>query len=357
MTKYWSKLVNKLEPYVPGEQPRDQQYIKLNTNESPYPPSPAVAQALKDFAADSLRRYPDPQSGDLVAALAAYHGLKPQQVFVGNGSDEVLAHAFQAFFKQQDKILFPDISYIFYPVYCALYEIEYCRIALDAEFRIDFDGFRCANGGIILPNPNAPTGIALKIPEIREMLADNPESVVVIDEAYVDFGSDSASQLIPEFDNLLVVQTYSKSRNLAGLRLGFALGNENLIEALQRIKNSFNSYPVDSLTSAIGLAALADETYFQECRRRIIASRERLATALVELGFHVFPSSANFVFVRHPQSQAENIYLELKAAGILVRYFNSARIDDCLRISVGSETECEALLEALKNILNAWGQI
>jgi len=357
MTKYWSKLVCNLEPYVPGEQPQDQQYIKLNTNESPYTPAPAVAQAIKNFATDSLRRYPDPQSGDLVAALAAYHGLQAQQVFVGNGSDEVLAHAFQAFFKQQDKILFPDISYSFYPVYCALYEIEYRRIALDAEFRIDFDGFRCANGGIIIPNPNAPTGIALKIPEVREMLADNPESVVVIDEAYVDFGTDSASQLIPEFDNLLVVQTYSKSRNLAGLRLGFALGNENLIEALQRIKNSFNSYPVDSLTSAIGLAALADEAYFQDCRRRIIASRERLAAALVELGFDVFPSSANFVFVRHPRSQAENIYLELKAAGILVRYFNSARIDDCLRISVGSENECEALIEALKKILDARGQI
>jgi len=352
MTNYWSKLVEGLDPYVPGEQPQDQQYIKLNTNESPYPPAPAVAQAIKNFEADSLRRYPDPQSHDLVTALANYYGLKPQQVFVGNGSDEVLAHAFQAFFKQEEKILFPDISYSFYPVYCALYEIEFERIALDAEFRIDFDGFRRANGGIIIPNPNAPTGIALKIAEIREMLADNPESVVIIDEAYVDYGTESACQLIPEFDNLLVVQTYSKSRNLAGLRLGFALGNENLIEALQRVKNSFNSYPVDSLTSAIGLATLGDEDYFQDCCRRVVASRERLAAELAELGFEVFPSSANFVFVRHPHSKAETLYLELKAAGILVRYFKTARIDDCLRITVGTEIECDALIDALNKILN-----
>ena len=352
MAKYWSKLVEGLAPYVPGEQPQDQKYIKLNTNESPYPPSPAVAQVIKNFDVDSLRRYPDPQSGDLVTALADYHGLTPRQVFVGNGSDEVLAHAFQAFFKQEEKILFPDISYSFYPVYCALYEIEFRQVALDTEFRIDCDGFRCANGGIIIPNPNAPTGIALEIAAVREMLADNPESVVIIDEAYVDFGTESACRLIPEFDNLLVVQTYSKSRSLAGLRLGFALGNENLIEALQRVKNSFNSYPIDRLTGAIGLAVLGDEDYFRDCNRRVIASREKLAAALSELGFEVFPSSANFVFVRHPQSKAESLYLELKAAGILVRYFKTPRIDDCLRITVGTESECDALVKALKNILD-----
>lgn len=351
MANYWSKLVETLDPYVPGEQPQDQQYIKLNTNESPYPPAPAVAHALKNFPVDGLRRYPDPQSSRLVAALADYHGLEARQVFVGNGSDEVLAHAFQAFFKQDEAILFPDISYSFYPVYCALYEIEFQRVALDDGFRIDFDGFRRVNGGIILPNPNAPTGIALELAEIRQMLADNPESVVIIDEAYVDFGTESASRLIAEFDNLLVVQTYSKSRNLAGLRLGFALGNENLIEALQRVKNSFNSYPVDSLTSAIGLAALGDEEYFQDCNRRVIASRERLAAALAGIGFEVFPSRANFVFVRHPGKAAETLYLELKAAGILVRYFKSARIDDCLRITIGTDEECDRLIEALNSIL------
>lgn len=351
MSRYWSQLVNGLEPYVPGEQPQDQQYIKLNTNESPYPPAPAVEQVLQDYDIDRLRRYPDPQSSELVTALSAYHGLEPAQVFVGNGSDEVLAHAFQAFFKQDDAILFPDISYSFYPVYCALYQIEFERIALDDEFRIDLAGYRRANGGIILPNPNAPTGIALGLAEIRELLADNPESAVVIDEAYVDFGSDTACELVAEFDNLLVIRTYSKSRNLAGIRLGYALGQADLIEGLQRVKNSFNSYPIDCLTSAVGLASLADEDYFQACNRRVIASRERLSEALGELGFELFPSSANFVFVRHPVKQAESIYLELKSAGILVRYFKSARIDNCLRITVGSESECETLIEALKNIL------
>ena len=351
MSRFWSKLVGSLEPYVPGEQPQDQQYIKLNTNESPYPPAPAVEQVLKNFDIERLRRYPDPQSGDLVAALADYHGLQPAQVFVGNGSDEVLAHAFQAFFKQDEAILFPDISYSFYPVYCALYEIEYDRIALDENFRIDLAGYRRANGGIILPNPNAPTGIAIGLAEIRELLADNPESVIVIDEAYVDFGTASACELIAEFDNLMVVRTYSKSRNLAGIRLGYALAHADLIEGLQRIKNSFNSYPIDCLASAVGLASLADEDYFQACNQRVVASRERLAQALAGLGFEVFPSSANFVFVRYAAGAAEQLYLDLKACGILLRYFKSTRIDDCLRITVGSDDECDALIDALEDIL------
>lgn len=352
MTRYWSKLVDGLDPYVPGEQPQDQQYIKLNTNESPYPPSPAVERVLRNYPVDRLRRYPDPQSDKLVTALADYHGLAPDQVFVGNGSDEVLAHAFQAFFKQDEPILFPDISYSFYPVYCRLYQIDFRQVALDESFRIDFDGFRRSNGGIIIPNPNAPTGIAITLAEIRAMLADNPESVVIIDQAYVDFGAESADRLIAEFGNLLVVQTFSKSRSLAGLRLGYALGQAHLIEALQRVKNSFNSYPVDSLSDAIGLAALGDEPYFQECNRRVIDSRERLAQALAGLGFEVFPSSANFVFVRHPKTAARTLYLELKSAGILVRYFEAARIDNCLRISIGTDAECDALIAGLKNILN-----
>ncbi len=351
MNRYWSKLVAKLDPYVPGEQPQDQQYIKLNTNESPYAPAPAAEQVLKNFAVDRLRRYPDPQSGKLVAALADYHGHDSSRVFVGNGSDEVLAHAFHAFFKQSEPILFPDISYSFYPVYCKLYEISFEQVALDDRFRIDLAGFRRANGGIIVPNPNAPTGIALGLGEIRELLADNPESVVIIDEAYVDFGAQSADTLIDEFANLLVVRTYSKSRNLAGLRLGYALGQESLIEGLQRVKNSFNSYPIDSLTEAIGLAALADEDYFQDCNRRVVASRERLAQDLAGLGFDVYPSSANFIFARHPTSAAETIYARLKAAGILVRHFKTPRINDCLRITIGTDPECDALINALKNII------
>jgi histidinol-phosphate aminotransferase len=352
MNRYWSKQIADLDPYTPGEQPQDQQYIKLNTNENPYPPSPAVAAVLRDFEIDQLRRYPDPESTDLIKSLAAYHGLETSQVFVGNGSDEVLAHAFQAFFRQDYPILFPDISYSFYPVYCKLFQVEYHQPALDQEFCINIQDYASANGGIIIPNPNAPTGITLAPGAIRELLADNPESVVIIDEAYVDYGAESAVLLIPEFPNLLVVQTFSKSRGLAGLRLGYALGQENLIEALQRVKNSFNSYPIDSLTSAVALASIADEDYFQQCRSQVIASRERLSTELQHLGFEVFPSSSNFVFVRHAGTAAEALYLELKSAGILVRYFKNARINNCLRITVGTDAECDALVSALKKILN-----
>ncbi len=351
MSRYWSKLVTRLDPYTPGEQPQDQQYVKLNTNESPYPPAPAVAEVLNNFDVAGLRRYPDPQSTQLVAALAAYHGLQPQQVFVGNGSDEVLAHAFQAFFKRDEPILFPDISYSFYPVYCRLFEIDYRQPPLGADFTIDVGDYAVANGGVIIPNPNAPTGIALPLGASRELLADNPESVVIIDEAYVDFGADSAQTLIAEFANLLVVRTYSKSRNLAGLRLGYALGHGDLIEGLQRIKNSFNSYPVDSLAAAAGAAALADETYVRDCNHRIIANRERLQAELGKLGFEVYPSMSNFVFVRHREAAAEQLYLDLKAGGILVRYFKTPRIDDCLRISIGSDDECDALIAALGRIL------
>ncbi|MCP4983230.1 MAG: histidinol-phosphate transaminase [Gammaproteobacteria bacterium] len=351
MNRYWSKQLDRLDPYTPGEQPQDQQYIKLNTNENPYPPSLAVSNVIRDFEIAQLRRYPDPESAELIAALASYHNLDNRQVFVGNGSDEVLAHAFQAFFRQDDPILFPDISYSFYPVYCKLYEIDYRLPALGEDFCINLLDYASTNGGIIIPNPNAPTGIALSIGAIRELLADNPESVVIIDEAYVDYGAETACQLIAEFPNLLVVQTFSKSRSLAGLRLGCAFAQEPLIEALQRVKNSFNSYPINSLTSAIALASIADEDYFQQCRRQVIESREALSTDLRQLGFEVFPSSSNFVFTRHPDRNAEMLYRELKAAGILVRYFKKKRIDNCLRITIGTETECEALVSALQSIL------
>lgn len=352
MNRLWSPFVNDLEPYVPGEQPRDQTYIKLNTNENPYPPSPLVEQTLHGFDTSDLRRYPDPQSLELTEALAARHGLHPEQVFIGNGSDEVLAHAFQAFFCQPDPLLFPDISYSFYPVYCALYRIEYRKVPLDDEFRVNVRDYAISNGGIIIPNPNAPTGIALELAAIRELLADNPESAVIIDEAYVDFGADSATALIDEFPNLVVVQTFSKSRSLAGIRLGFAYAQAPMIEALQRIKNSFNSYPIDSLASAVGLASLHDEAYFEACRERVVRSRAQLADALRGLGFEVFPSASNFLFVRHPQASAEALYRGLKARGILVRYFKSARIDNCLRISIGTEAECEALVQAIEPLLS-----
>jgi len=351
MNKFWSDIVGKLDPYVPGEQPQDQHYIKLNTNESPYPPSPAVAEALTVFDCESLRRYPDPESSRLVSALAEYHGLSSQQVFVGNGSDEVLAHAFQALLQKPAAILFPDISYSFYPVYCSLYRIEFKTVALDPCFCIDVNDYQTGNGGIVIANPNAPTGIALELDAIRQLLENNGESVVIIDEAYVDFGAESALPLIADHDNLLVVQTFSKSRSLAGLRLGAAFGHPGLIEALQRVKNSFNSYPINTLTSASAIASLADDAYFQQCRQRIIASRERLGVALAPLGFEVFPSSSNFILLRHVDHSAESLYLDLKQAGILVRYFNKPRIDNCLRITVGSDAECDHLLSALEQIL------
>ncbi len=350
MNQYWSATVGRLEPYVPGEQPQDQQYIKLNTNESPYPPSPAVANAIQEYDASTLRLYPDPESTALKQALAQHHGLSAGQVFVGNGSDEVLAHAFQAFFKQSKPVLFADISYSFYPVYCALYEIEYRKVPLDSNFHIDINTFKQDSGGIILPNPNAPTGIALPLEEIESIL-QNANAVVIIDEAYVDFGAESAARLVDSYDNLLVVQTFSKSRSLAGLRLGYALGNASLIEALNRIKNSFNSYPIDRIASVAAIASIKDQAYFEQCNREVIKNRENLSAQLTTLGFRVYPSSSNFVFVEHSKKPAAQIYQALKQAGILVRYFKSPRIDNCLRITIGTDAECDALVNALKSIL------
>jgi histidinol-phosphate aminotransferase len=349
---YERENIRNMDGYISGEQPDSIDIIKLNTNESPYPPSPAVAEALADFDCASLRRYPDPESSRLLGALAEYHGLSAQQVFVGNGSDEVLAHAFQGLLQKPLPILFPDISYSFYPVYCALYQIKFETVALDAGFNIDINDYQPGNGGIVIPNPNAPTGIALELGAIEQLLDSNPESVVIIDEAYVDFGARSAIALIGDHDNLLVVQTASKSRSLAGLRLGAAYGSSELIEALQRVKNSFNSYPIDSLTSACAMASLGDEPYFEQCRQQVIASRERLSVALAILGFEVFPSSSNFVFVRHTSEPAASLYQALKKAGILVRYFNQPRIDNCLRITVGSDAECDSLLAALEQIIS-----
>ncbi len=341
-----------LDPYVPGEQPQDQQYVKLNTNESPYPPSPKVEQAIHNFDINTLRLYPDPESLELRSALATQHNLVAEQVFVGNGSDEVLAHCFQAFFQQSSALLFPDISYSFYPVYCALYKIEYQQIALDDSFEINIDDYRQAHGGIILPNPNAPTGIALPLDSIRRLL-EASDSVVVIDEAYVDFGAESADSLIDRYDNLLVTQTFSKSRSLAGLRLGYALGHSDLIEALNRVKNSFNSYPIDRMASIAAIASVNDQSYFEACNQKVIDSRNRLSESLLQIGFKVFPSSSNFIFVEHKTAAAAELYQALKQRGILVRYFKSTRIDNCLRITVGTDEQCHQLVQALASILES----
>lgn len=355
MKQLWSPLVQTLEPYVPGEQPKEGAFIKLNTNENPYGPSPRVAQAIASYPVDHLRLYPDPNASGLKTALADYHGLQPGQVFVGNGSDEVLGLAFMAFFRQAAPLLYPTFTYSFYPAYCKLFGIEYRTLPLAEDFSIRIEDYfperAGVNGGIIFANPNAPTGRAIGLQEIESLLQHNLNSVVLVDEAYVDFGADSAVALIDRYPNLLVVQTYSKSRSLAGMRLGFALGDAHLIEGLERVKNSFNSYPIDSLTIRAGIVALEDEVYFQQTRSQVIRSREWLTQEFEKLGFEVLPSKANFIFTRHPEQDAENLYLKLKDAGLLVRYFNKPGIDQYLRISIGTQAEVETLVEKIRGLL------
>ena len=358
MSQYWSPVVAGLSPYVPGEQPKLQNLIKLNTNENPYPPSPRALQAIREAADEALKRYPDPASDALRQAVAATHGVSVGEVFVGNGSDEVLAHAFQAFFKHDGRpLLFPDISYSFYPVYCGLYQIEFHRVALQDDFSLRVDDYlpqaQRTAGGIILPNPNAPTGRALPLGEIERLVAGNPQCVVLIDEAYVDFGAQSAASLVSRYPNLLVVQTLSKSRSLAGLRVGFAIGHPALIEGLNRVKDSFNSYPIDRLAQAGAIAALQDSAYFEQTCRAVIATRERMTVSLVELGFEVLPSAANFVFARHPGHDAATLAAQLRERSIIVRHFRQPRIDQFLRISIGTDDESQALIAALNTILGA----
>lgn len=351
MSRFWSPLVHTLEPYVAGEQPKHANLVKLNTNESPYGPSPKALAAIRDVLADTLRLYPEPTAADLRAVIAARHGLAADQVFVGNGSDEVLAHTFLGLLKHERPLAFPDISYSFYPVYCRLYGIEAVLMPLGADFSIDVDAYAAARpGAIILPNPNAPTGIALPLAAIRKLLVANGDIPVVIDEAYVDFGGESAAALIPEFDNLLVVQTFSKSRALAGLRVGFAMGQRPLIDALERVKDSFNSYPIDRLALAGAVAAYEDVAWFDETRGKVMASRARLTAALEGLGFEVLPSQANFLFARHPAHAGAALAAGLRAEGIIVRHFNKPRIADFLRISIGTDDECDRLIDGLRRL-------
>ena len=351
MSKFWSPFVKDLVPYVPGEQPKLQKLVKLNTNENPYGPSPKAVAAMQAELGDSLRLYPDPNSDLLKQAVADYYGVQRAQVFVGNGSDEVLAHLFYGLFKQDKPILFPDITYSFYPVYCGLYGIAYENVPLRDDFSVDVAAYLKPNGGIIFANPNAPTGRLLALDEIRRLLQGNPDSVVVIDEAYIDFGGQSAISLVNDFPNLLVTQTLSKSRSLAGLRVGLAVGHADLIEALERVKNSFNSYPLDRLAIVGAAAAFADEDYFIETCSKVIASREQVTAELTKLGFNVLPSAANFIFAMHPERDAAALAQGLREQGVIVRHFNSARIDQYLRISIGTPEQNQALLEALKPLL------
>ena len=351
MSRFWSALVHDLTPYVPGEQPRVAELVKLNTNESPLGPSPHALEAIRAEAADTLRLYPDPESDLLRGTLAAYHGVEAAQVFVGNGSDEVLAHVFAGLLKQERPLLFPDICYSFYPVYCGLFGIVHETIPLDAEMRVRVADYRRPCGAIILTNPNAPTGIALERHEIAALLADHPDQVVIIDEAYVDFGAETAIPLVATHPNLLVVHTMSKSRALAGLRVGYAIGDAALIEALVRVKNSFNSYPLGRPAQAGAIAAIEDEAYFQQSRRIVIESRGRLCEGLAQLGFAILPSSANFILVRHPAWNGAELAAALRERAILVRHFAKPRISDFLRITIGSDAQSDALLAALSQIL------
>jgi histidinol-phosphate aminotransferase len=352
MSQFWSATVRALQPYVPGEQPKLLNLVKLNTNENPYGPSPRAIEALRGEIGDTLRLYPDPESTRLREAIAAFFGnIEPRQIFVGNGSDEVLAHAFLALLKHERPILFPDITYSFYPVYCKLYDIDYRTVPLDDSFALRVADYGQPNGGIIFPNPNAPTGRAMPLADIETLLKANPNSVVVVDEAYIDFGGESAVALVNRHPNLLVVQTLSKSRSLAGLRVGFAIGHPELIDALQRVKDSFNSYPLDRLAIAGATAAIEDREWFERTRQAVIRTRGTLTRNLESLGFEVLPSAANFVFARHPRHDAEKSALALRQRGIIVRHFKVPRIEQFLRITVGTDEQCEALIKALREIV------
>jgi len=349
--RFWSPEVRELEPYVPGEQPKIQNLLKLNTNENPYPPSPKVVEAVQAVLheqADALRLYPDPDATALKQAIAKQQDIDVSQVFVGNGSDEVLAHIFKAFFLQEEPILYPDITYSFYPVYSQFFGTKTKEIPLNENFEIDVKDYTQPNGGVIITNPNAPTSIALSLAEIEQVLQANPDRVVVIDEAYVDFGAESAVSLINRYENLVVCQTTSKSRSLAGLRVGFAIAQSHLIAALEAVKNSFNSYPIDRFAIAAAVASFEDQAYFEEQCQKVIISREKLVRDLTELGFNVLPSKANFIFASHPSHDAGQLAQQLREQGIIVRYFNKPRINQFLRITVGTDEQNERLVQTLK---------
>jgi histidinol-phosphate aminotransferase len=347
MSKFWSPFVRDLVPYVPGEQPKLTKLVKLNTNENPYGPSPKAIEAMRAEVNDNLRLYPDPNSDLLKQAVAGYYGIESNRVFLGNGSDEVLAHAYNAFFKHDKPLLFPDISYSFYPVYCGLYGIEYEAVPLDEHFQIRAEDYTRPNGGIIFPNPNAPTGCVVALDAVEQILKANPDSVVIVDEAYIDFGGETAITLVERYPNLLVTQTLSKSRSLAGLRVGLAVGHPDLIEALERVKNSFNSYPIDRIAIVGAAAAFDDRAYFEQTCKAVIASREVLIEQLEDKGFEVLPSAANFIFARHPQHDAAHLAAKVREQGVIVRHFKQERIAQFLRISIGTPEQNQALVDAL----------
>ena len=347
----WEENVRKVTPYTPGEQPKRQDIIKLNTNENPYPPAPGVGRILERFDPEELRLYPDPAACTLKEALAETYRVKTEQIFVGVGSDDVLAMAFMTFFNGEHPILFPDITYSFYPVWAGLFGVPYETVPLDREFRIRPEDYRRQNGGIIFPNPNAPTGLFLPLDQVEEILKNNPDSVVIVDEAYVDFGGTSALPLIDQYENLLVVQTFSKSRSMAGMRIGYAFGSRKLIAAMENVKYSYNSYTMNQAALCLGTAAVEDEAYFKDTLRRIIRTREETKVWLKELGFSFPDSMANFIFASHEKADAEELYQALKEERIYVRYFKKPVLDRYLRITIGTDQEMAALHDFLKRYL------
>ena len=347
----WENNIRRVVPYTPGEQPKQQNIIKLNTNENPYPPAPGVREVLTQFDTDLLRKYPDPNAQVLVDAIAENYGVNPKQVFVGVGSDDVLSMAFMTFFNSDKPVLFPDVTYSFYDVWADVYRIPYKQIPLTEDFRIDPDDYRQENGGIIFPNPNAPTGVLESLELIEEILKANPDSIVIVDEAYIDFGGQSALPLLEKYENLLVVQTFSKSRSMAGIRIGFAIGSEKLIGYMNDVKFSVNSYTMNHLTIQCGAQAIRDDAYFREMTGRIIATRENAKKRLTALGFTFPDSMSNFIFASHQSADAGKIFEALKSRGIFVRYWNKPRIRNSLRITIGTDAEMEQLYAALTEIL------
>ena len=357
MSKFWNDKIKEIEPYVPGEQPKDKKYIKLNTNENPYSPSEKVIEKIKSMNLEDLKLYPDPDVSELRKVIAEYFSKKideritKEQIFVGNGSDEVLALIFMTFFNKGDKVYYPDITYSFYPVYADLFDLKEVRIPLNENFEIEIDKYFGVDGHIIITNPNAPTSIALKLEEVEEIVKKNPNQLVVVDEAYIDFGAESAVKLVNKYDNVLVVQTFSKSRSFAGMRLGYAIGSGNIIEGLNRLKFSFNSYTIDRISIEAGIESFKDDDYFVKINAKIIETREKTVKKLKELEFKVLNSSANFIFISHNKVFAGDLYKQLKDNGILVRYFAKDRIDNYLRVTIGTDEEMEIFIEKLEKLL------
>lgn len=351
MEKLWKKNLRRIDPYVPGEQSKEKNIVKLNANENPYPPSPKAAQVIKSFDTDALRFYPDANAGSLKKAIADFYSVEPENIFLGNGSDDVLAVAFQALFNSELPIVYPDLTYSFYPVWCDLFRIKYKTYPVDDSFRINVEDYKEKNGGVVIPNPNAPTSLGEGLDFVERLMEYNTDSIVIIDEAYVDFGGTSSVPLTKKYDNLLVTGTFSKSRSLAGLRIGFAIGSKELISVLEAVKNSYNSYTIDSISVKAGVESILDKEYFEETCNKIISTRQRLTDELKGLGFSVLDSQTNFVFVTHNSLSMKDMFEKLKEKGVYIRYFSLPRINNYVRITVGTDDEIDVLLKEIKEYL------